>query len=454
MRGPEPDFAHQLDAAVVDGEQDDREHQSRLDARQQPLPHDHPEDRKDDEVFDHGQGPPHVDHPLHEEGEADEGQHPADDYPRDQPDERRAENHRSERNQGGHEPGGPRADVHPLRERRQAEGVVSGDAPHGARHDVHQPGVPELPVRIEVPSQQQLDPADVEQGRDHGDEHRGEDPAGLLEHGPPVRAAEGVERPGLPQPARRERPQQPLAVPGVLDRRARDHHPDREQRDPDPDDRGDHERTPHDANREQHQRAEPDGRSPSFQLEGAEQLAQRVHAQRDPAGRDEDAALGQQPSGSREEAAHHWIRHVPDEVPQFERPEHEERDAGQRRDDEGRGDDGEEGPVEAAEGGQGRVRGDDREHGGRRVLDAAHYATPAGPPGHDAEGERARHEIEPDAVRQELHEVPAEHEGRERDRQDHLDGPDHRAGRDRGQDLPGSSLLGHRNPSRRVRPRP
>ena len=59
-----------------------------------------------------------------------------------------------------------------------------------------------------------------------------------------------------------------------------------------------------------------------------------------------------------------------------------------------------------------------------RALHAAHHA--AGPALHAriASVIAARHQVQADAVRQELRQVAAEHQGGERDRQDHFDGTD------------------------------
>ena len=121
---PEGHLAHQLDPPVVDREQDAREHEPDHDAGQKAPPDDRGEDHQDDGVLERRQGPPHVPHPLDDEGEAEEDQDTADDHPRDQLEERRPEHDRRERDERGEEPGGPRVHVHAFGQRAQAERVV------------------------------------------------------------------------------------------------------------------------------------------------------------------------------------------------------------------------------------------------------------------------------------------------------------------------------------------
>ena len=67
------------------------------------------------------------------------------------------------------------------------------------------------------------------------------------------------------------------------------------------------------------------------------------------------------------------------------------------------------------------------------------------------ERQRGRDEVDADPLRQELVEVAAEHERSERDREDHLDDADHRAGRDGRQHAPGPPFLSHRSPPQQHR---
>src|SRR5207302_1410028 len=116
---------------------------------------------------------------------------------------------------------------------------------------------------------------------------------------------------------------------------------------------------------------------------------------------------------------------------------------GEERHDEGGGDDTEERPVGAPEGAGRRSDGDDGENGRGGVLHAPDHATPAPPPREDREREGRGYEIQPDAVRQVVDEVAAEDESGEGNGEDHLDGADHRSGRDEGQHSLGSALSGH-----------
>ena len=187
---PERDLAHQLDPAVVDREQHDREHQADHHAGQEPLADDRGQDHEHDPVLDRRQDLALVPDPLDQEGEAQEHQHAR---PRSS-----AGSARSPRRRTPPPRAGPSAAISPATRAstfiRSASAVrlsvvVPGDPAQGAGDHVQQPGAAQLLVRVQVPIQHDLGPADVEQDRDHGHEHRGRDPRPLAEHRRPVGAA-------------------------------------------------------------------------------------------------------------------------------------------------------------------------------------------------------------------------------------------------------------------------
>jgi hypothetical protein len=129
---------------------------------------------------------------------ADEHQHAGDDQPGDQADDRRAERDGAERHDRGDEPGAAAVDAHLLGERGQAQRVVPGDPADRRRHGVHDAGVAELVVGVEILPEQQLDASDVEHTRDHGDEDGRPDPVCLVQDGRPVGTRERAVDPRLP----------------------------------------------------------------------------------------------------------------------------------------------------------------------------------------------------------------------------------------------------------------
>ena len=292
------------------------------------------------------------------------------------------------------EPGGPRVDVHAFRERGQAERVIPRDTADRAGDDVEEAGVAELPVRVEVPVQHELGPADVEQDPEHGDEHDGDDAGGLSQHRPPVGAGEGAGGPRLEQPAGPVRSEHPEPRPRIVERGAGHEHADREQREPGREHDGDDQRPLHQPDGEEQDHTEHERGEPVLQRLRVDQGSDRAQVHLLARG-DVDAASEEEPSGAGEEAADDGVRHEPDQVAALERAERQERDTRQGRHDHGHRDDGEERPVGAPERVQRGGRGDDREHGHRRALQAAHHAADARPPREDRERDRGRHRYKP-----------------------------------------------------------
>ena len=245
--------------------------------------------------------------------------------------------------------------------------------------------------------EQQLRAPHVEQAPDHRDEHRRGHPGDLMEHRRPVGARTGQRTigPGLPQPRRAERTQQPKPIACLLDRRPREEQADREGDEPDHEDGRDHEGPFHDPGRDQQEDAESEGRKPAHQLEMIDELADRSQLGSVLAATRE-APLHEQPPGPREEATDHRIRDEPREVAEPEGPEDEEGQRRQQRHDHGRRDDGEKRLVDAAERVQRSARGDDRKHGYRRVLDASDHTAGAPSPREDGEGQGGRDEVDAD----------------------------------------------------------
>ena len=198
----EGDLVHQLDPAVADREQHDREHQADHHADQEPPNDDPHQDHEHDGVFERREQPPLVPDPLDDEGEPEEHQHASDDHPRDQPHDLRAEHDRGEGDERRIRPAALASTRMRCRERREAEGVITGDPPERPGHDVQDACVAELLVGVEVPIQDELAPGDVEQRRHRGHEDRGHDPGPRLEDGQPVGAPERAERPRLPEDRR------------------------------------------------------------------------------------------------------------------------------------------------------------------------------------------------------------------------------------------------------------
>ena len=186
-------LAHQLDPAVADREQHDRRHEPEHHAEQEPPRDDPQQDHEHHGVFERGQRPSLVPDPLDDEGQTEEHQHAPDDHPRDQPDDLRADHDGGQRDERRDQARGPRVHPHPLRERREGKRVIAGDPPERPRHDVQDACVAELPVRVEVPVQDELGAADVEQDRDRGHEDRGHDRGPRLEHGEPVGATDRAD---------------------------------------------------------------------------------------------------------------------------------------------------------------------------------------------------------------------------------------------------------------------
>ena len=201
----------------------------------------------------------------------------------------------------------------------QAQRVVPGDAAERARDHVRHPRVTQLPVRIQVPIQQQLDAADVEEARHQGHEDGRRDARGLVEHGRPVRRPcfERPERRRLPQPVRDERAQQPSTASHGEQGVTGEQHHDHEHHDGDRQDGRDHERASHEPRRHEQHHAEGERRTPTDQHEGVEGLAQRAEVHPGPTG-DLQTAAEQQPSGAGKEPPDHGIGDEPCEVAQAE----------------------------------------------------------------------------------------------------------------------------------------
>ena len=159
----ERDLAHEVHPPVAEREQHEREHQADHDAGEVPRGDDHREDHEDHEVLEPGEDLPLVPDPLDDERQPHEHEQPAHDRARDQLDDRGAGHDGGQRDERGDEARAARIDVHPRRERREAERVVPRDPAERSRHDVQHARVAQLPVGVQVPVQQDLGPSDVEQ---------------------------------------------------------------------------------------------------------------------------------------------------------------------------------------------------------------------------------------------------------------------------------------------------
>jgi hypothetical protein len=188
----------------------------------------------------------------------------------------------------------------------------------------------------------------------------------------------------------------------------------------------------HQARREEQDHPERERRAPELQQGGLEEVADRREGRQHVRGH-VDGALHEQPPDAGEEPADDRVRDEPDEVRAPEGPEHHEGDPGQDRHDQTGGDDGDEGPLDAPERGDRDRRRDGREHDRRGRLQSPDHPPGAREPGEDPERQRSRPQVQADALRDEVLDAAAEHEGGERHREDRLDGADDQPDGDPGQ---------------------
>ena len=99
-------------------------------------------------------------------------------------------------------------------------------------------------------------------------------------------------------------------------------------------------------------------------------------------------------------------------------------------------------------------RGDGTEQRHDRGLEASHDAASSRAQREDREGQERGAELQGDALGHEVEDPPAEHDRGERDRGDHLDATDRRAGDEHHRPPNGSTLLGHVPPIRGIRRNP